>query len=122
MRRPSVIHSAIRRFASLNRRLGMRGIRNRGVLVLAIACVLVPVGCSVPGPDRPEGTFGLDFSMPEDAKIRGAVVFLVDGVNAAMFEQMLEAGELPAIKKYFVDRGVYAPARSPTRLRSRWRV
>ncbi len=54
-------------------------------------------------------TFGLDFSLPDSAPKRGAIVFLVDGMNASVVEKMLEAGELPALKKYFVDRGLYAP-------------
>ena len=66
-------------------------------------------GCSVPGPDAPAGTFGLDFSMPNPPEARGAIVFYVDGVNAAIFQEMLEAGQLPAIRKHFVDRGVYFP-------------
>ncbi len=64
-------------------------------------------GCSVPGPDSPAGTYGIDFTLPPDSDVRGAVVFVVDGVNAEIFEQMLEAGELPAFKRYFIDRGLY---------------
>ncbi len=47
--------------------------------------------------------------MPPDAEISGAIVFVVDGINAEVFAQMLEAGKLPAIKKYFADRGTYYP-------------
>ena len=36
-------------------------------------------------------------------------MFVVDGVGGAIFEEMLEAGELPAIREYFVDRGLYVP-------------
>ena len=42
---------------------------------------------------------------------------MVDGVNGQIFHEMLDEGELPAFKKYFVDRGLYAPAAVPTRLR-----
>jgi len=66
-------------------------------------------GCSVPGPDSSSDTFGLDFTMPPGAETRGAMVFFVDGLNAAVFEEMLEAGELPAIRSHFADRGLYAP-------------
>jgi predicted AlkP superfamily phosphohydrolase/phosphomutase len=57
-------------------------------------------------------TFGVNFTPPKGQKIddvRGAIVFVVDGLNAEIFQQMLDAGELPAIKRYFVDRGLYAP-------------
>ncbi len=52
-------------------------------------------------------TRGLDFRLPAGSRERGAVVFLVDGVNAEIFETLLDAGELPAFRKYFVDRGLY---------------
>ncbi|GAG88598.1 unnamed protein product, partial [marine sediment metagenome] len=67
------------------------------------------IGCSVPGADGQADTFGLDFSLPAGANTRGAIVFFVDGVNAEVFREMLNASELPAIRKYFVDRGLYAP-------------
>jgi arylsulfatase A-like enzyme len=34
---------------------------------------------------------------------------VVDGVNGEVFQQMLRAAQLPAIQKYFVDRGLYVP-------------
>jgi hypothetical protein len=80
-------------------------------------CLLTAAGCGVPGPQGPADTYGLDFSLPEGSLKHGAVVFVVDGLNAQIFEEMLEAGRLPAIKKYFVDRGLYAPravASTPT--------
>ncbi len=77
--------------------------------IIFTAVALLACGCGVPGPERPEGTYGLDFSLPEDAERTGALVFFVDGLNAEIFERMLADGELPAIKKYFVDRGLYFP-------------
>ncbi len=76
--------------------------------ILAVIALGV-AGCGVPAPDGPADSFGLDFSLPEGAETRGAIVFVVDGVNASIFRHMLDAGELPAIKKYFVDRGLYCP-------------
>lgn len=76
--------------------------------VLWLLCVVF-VGCGTPGPRGPADSFGLDFTMPPDAVVNGALIFVVDGVNADIFQRMLEAGELPAFKKYFVDRGLYAP-------------
>jgi len=74
-----------------------------------IVILLVFAGCGVPGPGGPADTFGLDFSMPPGMQTRGAIVFFVAGVNAKLFEEMLTAGELPACKIYFVDRGLYVP-------------
>ena len=34
---------------------------------------------------------------------------MLDGVNPVIFDQMLSEGELPAIERYFVNRGLYAP-------------
>jgi arylsulfatase A-like enzyme len=67
------------------------------------------VGCGVPEPDEPVGTYGLDFSLPDGSTRSGAIVFLIDGVNTEIFNEMLSAGELPAIRKYFIDRGLYCP-------------
>lgn len=87
--------------------------RNRTVrgdlVVLSCLLVLGGAGCSVPGPDGPADSFGLDFSMPVGSTLSGVLVFYVDGLNAAIFDELLEAGELPAIRRYFVDRGLYAP-------------
>jgi len=82
----------------------------RGRLALAaLLAAAAPVGCGVPAAGGPAGTYGLDFSLPPGARTDGAIVFVVDGVNADIFRRMLSAGELPAIKRYFVDRGLYAP-------------
>ena len=80
--------------------------------LLAAAC-----GCGVPAADGPADTYGLDFSLPGDPPRHGAVVFVVDALSADVFGEMLAAGQLPAIHKYFVDRGLYAPhavANTPT--------
>ena len=77
---------------------------------LLLACLLLSAaGCGVPGPAEPAESFGLDFSFPPGAEVRGAIVFYVDGLNADVFQEMLDAGELPAIRKYFVRRGAYCP-------------
>jgi hypothetical protein len=80
---------------------------------IAIAVLILPawlsIGCGVPGPAGPADTFGLDCSWPADTPVRGAVVFVVDGLNSDIFNAMLDKGQLPAFKKYFVDRGIYAP-------------
>ena len=72
-----------------------------------LTLLLLPCACGVPGPNGSPESFGLDFSLPNGAKPRGAVVFVVDGVNARVFEEMLRDGKLPALQKHFVDRGLY---------------
>ncbi|MDY6914568.1 MAG: alkaline phosphatase family protein [Planctomycetota bacterium] len=74
----------------------------------AVFCLLL-AGCGVPGPGGQADSFGLDLRMPAGSQAHGAVIFFVDGVNAEIFQKMLEANELPAIQKYFVERGLYAP-------------
>ena len=68
---------------------------------LAVGCGAMPAGSA--------DTFGVDFSPPACESQPSAIVFIVDGLNAAVFGEMLQAGELPAIRTYFVDRGAYAP-------------
>jgi len=48
------------------------------------------------------------FDLDDDVAIpeRPVVIFLIDGLHKATFEEMLAAGELPHIKHYLVDRGV----------------
>jgi hypothetical protein len=77
--------------------------------LLAVVLGLAPAGCGTPAAKGPTDTFGLDLSIPAGARTDGAIVFLCDGVNADIFEEMLNAGELPAVKRYFVDRGLYVP-------------
>ncbi len=81
------------------------------LIASAVLCLLwlMPSGCSVPAHDGAADTFHLNFSLPAGSKTDGAILFLLDGVQAQTFDQMLQAGELPAIKKYFVDRGLYSP-------------
>jgi arylsulfatase A-like enzyme len=73
-------------------------------VVVATACVLC--GCAAM-PDERRATFGLDFRTPETDLGPTAIVFMVDGVNADVFRQMLDGGRLPNIRKYFVDRGLF---------------
>lgn len=66
-------------------------------------------GCGVPRPDGNPTSFGVDFSVPNAPTPTrpSAIVFVVDGVNGSIFEEMLAAGELPALRRYFIDRGLY---------------
>lgn len=82
----------------------------RALLPVALLCVLtVGVNCGVPAAIGPADTYGLDFSLPAEARRASAVIFLVDGLNAQVFGEMLEAGKLPAIQRYFANRGLYVP-------------
>ena len=84
--------------------------RRASVLPGLLAVLVCLAGCdAVPSADGPADTFGIDFMGSNPHRARGAVVFFVDGLNAGVFREMLEAGELPAVRKYFVDRGLYAP-------------
>ena len=90
----------------------MRHSTDSRVLILMAALLLTAgwlAGCGVPGPDQPEGTFGLEMGFQPRRHTAGAVVFFVDGLNARIFEEMLDAGELPNIQRHFVDRGLYCP-------------
>ncbi|NBB94821.1 MAG: hypothetical protein GVY16_03685 [Planctomycetes bacterium] len=75
---------------------------------LLAATLAVPSGCGRRMGDAADG-FGMDLTPPADARQRGAIIFIVDGVNAAIFREMLDAGELPAIREFFLDRGLYVP-------------
>ncbi|NIA20525.1 MAG: sulfatase-like hydrolase/transferase [Anaerolineaceae bacterium] len=70
---------------------------------------LLLAGCGVPSAGGPADTFYLDFEKANVEGANGAIVFFVDGLNASIFQEMLEAGQLPAMDKYFVQRGLYAP-------------
>ncbi|MDP7163457.1 MAG: alkaline phosphatase family protein [Phycisphaerae bacterium] len=72
-----------------------------------VLAMLLSAGCVVT-PGGPEGSFGLDFHMPSGSTIDGALVFVVDGLNAEIFQEMLDAGQLPAIGKHLASRGLYA--------------
>jgi len=74
-----------------------------GFLVV-LAAPMLAVGCAAM-PDERRATFGIDFRLPEPPKQPGAVVFFVDGVSPTVFQKLLDAGSLPNIRKYFVDRG-----------------
>ncbi|MDD4889469.1 MAG: alkaline phosphatase family protein [Phycisphaerae bacterium] len=82
-----------------------RAVRSLSVVLLALSLA----GCGVPAEKGPADSFGIDFSMPPGSQVDGAIVFLVDGLNPDVFGQLLDKGELPAIKKYFVDRGLFVP-------------
>lgn len=79
---------------------------------VVLGLLFLTVGCGVPGPSGPADSYGLNLAPPEnvpDSPPYGAIVFLVDGVNGRIFEEMLNAGELPNFQRYFVDKGLYAP-------------
>ena len=58
-------------------------------------------------PDERQATFGIQFPPPSADEKPTAIVFMMDGVNARVFTEMLDAGRLPNFKKYFVDRGLF---------------
>jgi hypothetical protein len=58
-------------------------------------------------PDQRRETFGIDFRLPEPPSQAGAVVFFVDAVNPSVFAELLEAGRLPNLQRYFIERGLW---------------
>jgi len=73
-------------------------------LLLSLAVLLA--GCAA-WPDERERPFGFDFPPPRPDEGPSAIVFFVDGVNRTVLARMLEAGRLPNLKHYFVDRGLW---------------
>ncbi len=75
---------------------------------LVILCLLIValIGCDEPAEVAAPW---LDVSIGTDEPQRGAVVFLLDGVNPRIFKEMLAAGDLPNIDAQFVQRGFHAP-------------
>ena len=92
--RPS--HAAARR--------GLCGLRFF-LLILLAACAAL-AGCGAWHDER-EQTFGFDFPPPAAGEGPSAIVFFVDGVNPQVFDAMLQAGRLPMVQRYFVERGLY---------------
>ncbi len=90
-------------------------LENPMLSLLLVLSLLVPTclcGCLALNETPETETFGVNFTPPagqQAGDVRGAIVFVIDGLNAEIFQQMLAAGKLPAIKRYFVDRGIYAP-------------
>ena len=76
-------------------------------LITIYFCLAVCTRCGMPSENSPANSMNIDFTPPSSTAVVGAFVFVVDGVNAEIFNQMLTAGELPSIQKYFVDRGLY---------------
>jgi arylsulfatase A-like enzyme len=69
-------------------------------LALAALTAAALAGCVPHAP--PEIDLAETTHVPETC----AVVFWVDGLGSGTFERMLEAGKLPNIRRYLVDRGV----------------
>jgi len=77
-----------------------------GLMVAVALAGLLAGGCAAI-PDERNKTFGFEFESAGPLKEPSAVVFFVDGVNSDVFAQMLAAGRLPNLDKYFVSRGLY---------------
>ncbi len=86
--------------AIVHRRWGV----SHWMLLLGLLAATVFTGCD---PAAAPAYEWLDLSVPADTAPRGAVIFVVDGVNPRIFYHMLADGELPNIERYFVDRGLY---------------
>ena len=77
------------------------------------ACALVTLLVGLSGcaaiPDERIKPFGFSYVEPAKVDDPSVVLFFVDGVNSDIFSEMLAAGQLPNIHKYFVSRGLYVP-------------
>ncbi len=78
--------------------------RIKHLLVLFLMVSLA--GCAAI-PDERVRPFGVEYVEPAKVAEPCVVLFFVDGVNSEIFHEMLTAGELPNIDKYFVSRGLY---------------
>ena len=86
-----------------------RILTSAGAAIVALAALGLLAGCAAM-PDERRATFGIDFRLPATAATEKptAIVFFVDGVNQEVLDRLLAAGRMPNLKKYFVDRGLYA--------------
>jgi hypothetical protein len=78
-------------------------------LAACVALLVAAISCA-PGPHNPDKHYTHSL-LPSSNTVDTpeVILFIVDGVNADIFQEMLEAGELPNIQTYFVDRGIYIP-------------
>lgn len=83
--------------------------KHKSIAISMLLALAILAGCDAMGEGERADTFGLDFTMRDPNAQDGAIIFFVDGLNAERFQRMLEANELPAFKKYFLDRGLYCP-------------
>jgi len=87
----------------------LRGHRRPGieaVLFSALVLVLAAAGCmDTAHLEKSQIRFTIDPAVKFAE--RNLIVFLVDGLRADVFERELEAGRLPNIEKYLVNRGMY---------------
>jgi len=65
-------------------------------------------GCSMGSKRVQASDYPFDYKLNCLFDDRHAVVFLIDGCGPDLIAEMANKGELPAIKKYFIDRGVSA--------------
>jgi predicted AlkP superfamily pyrophosphatase or phosphodiesterase len=79
---------------------------HRVAALVAAAALVFAAGCAAM-PDERRATFGIHFPPPAPDERPTVIVFMVDGVNSPIFTDMLDAGRLPNLKKYFVDRGLF---------------
>lgn len=75
-----------------------------------LGLALLLAGCGVPAPDGPADTYGIDFTPPPGQTPQGCFVFVLDGLNSRIFNELLLAGQLPNLQRYIIDRGLYCPA------------
>ncbi|MCX6355871.1 MAG: alkaline phosphatase family protein [Candidatus Aureabacteria bacterium] len=75
--------------------------------MLAIALAAAS-GCSIGSKRVQSSDYPFDFQLNCLFDDRHVLIFLIDGCRPDLLQEMARKGELPAIKKYFIDRGVTA--------------
>lgn len=81
----------------------------RRMPLLFLTCICLVSGCAALPDERTE-PWGFDYALPPEAlepKPVGVVAFMVDGVNPDVLFEMIESGDLPHIKNYFIDQGLW---------------
>jgi hypothetical protein len=76
----------------------------RGIVVSALCALLA--GCSMGSRRILPGDYPFDPRLDCLFDDRHVMLFLIDGCRADLLYEMARAGELPVIRKYFIDRGV----------------
>lgn len=85
-----------------------RPARSAAASLLAAALCLLAAGCSIGSRRITPSVYPFDPRLDCLFGDRHVVTFLVDGCRADLLADMVRAGELPTIRRYFAERGVSA--------------
>ncbi|MEJ2746027.1 MAG: alkaline phosphatase family protein, partial [bacterium] len=77
----------------------------RNIAALVAGSCLLLAGCGLGSGRVRSSDYPFDFKVNSLVDGRHVILLLIDGCRSDLFDEMIRAGELPAIKKYFVDCG-----------------